>query len=41
MISSFYKYFDVDFSSKPKFIGFKNSKRTKKTKKSIKKRGKR
>ena len=41
MVYSFYRYFETDFSSKPKFIGFKNSKKTKKAKKSIKKRGKR
>lgn len=41
MITNFYKYFEMDFSSKPKFIGFKNSKRTKKAKNSFKrKRGK-
>lgn len=41
MINNFYRYFETDFSSKPKFIGFKNSKKTKKAKKLIKKRGKR
>ena len=33
MITNFYRYFETDFSSKPKFIGFKNSERTKKVKK--------
>lgn len=41
MVYNFYRYFETDFSSKPKFIGFKHSKKTKKAKKSIKKRGKR
>ena len=41
MITNFYRYFETDFTSKSKFIGFKNSKRTKKVKKSFKrKRGK-